>query len=88
MSNYTGPERRRDAPGTPPAVDYAPPADRTKEQFKAIIRWALTLSSLAMLTFAALTYFAVLPLPTWSAMLFVAVAAIDLVIGHVVFSAR
>ena len=86
MSNYTGPERRRDATtGTPPAVDYAPPGDRTKDQFKAILRWALTLSSLAMLAFAALTYFQVLAFPQWTALIFVAVAAMDLVIGLVVF---
>ena len=87
MSNYTGPERRRDAPGTPPTVGYAPAGDRTRDQFKAIIRWALTLSSFAMLAFAAMTFFGVLPFPAWISMLFLAVAAIDLVIAYVVFGA-
>lgn len=88
MSNYSGPERRRDATGTPPAVDYAPPGDRTKDQFKAIIRWALTLSSVAMITFAVLTFAGVLPFPAWISMLFVAVAAIDVVIAYVVFGPK
>ena len=77
MSNYTGPDRRT----TPDRRS----AEETNAQFKAILRWALTLSSVAMLVFAGLTYFGVLPFPAWSAFIFVAVAAIDLCIAYVVF---
>lgn len=79
MANYTGPERSRDD-----AIS-APVDARTQDQFKAIIRWGLTLSSVAMTVFAALTYFGVLPFPRWTAFMFIAVAAIDTVIAFVVF---
>ena len=79
MTNYTGPERRKDE-----AVS-APIDARTADGFKAIVRWSLTLSSLAMLCFAGLTFAGVLPFPAWTASLFVAVAAIDTCIAFVVF---
>lgn len=85
MSNYTGPERRKN----PTPTETSTPLDqRTKDQFKAIVRWGMTLSSFAMLAFAGLTFAGVLPFPQWTALLFVSVAAIDLVIAYVVFSAR
>lgn len=53
--------------------------------FKPAIRWMLTLSSVAMIIFAGLTFAKVLPLPGYIGGLFLAVAAIDLIIGYVVF---
>ena len=95
MANHTGPDRRaddrratadrrEDGRATPDEAT-TPVDERTREQFKGIIRWALTLSSLAMITFAAMTYFGALPFPRWIAFLFVAVAAIDVCIAYVVF---
>ena len=53
--------------------------------FKSAIRWTLTLSSIAMVIFAGLTFAKVLPLPSYIGVLFIVVAAIDLTIGYVVF---
>ncbi len=64
-------------------VDYQ--AAQKKQDIKPVLRWPLTLSSVAMLVFAALTFAHVLPFPNMIGYLFMAIAAVDLVIAFVVF---
>jgi hypothetical protein len=52
---------------------------------KPVLRWSLTLSSVAMLVFAGLTFAQVLPFPNLIGYLFIAIAAVDLMIAYTVF---
>lgn len=52
---------------------------------RAFIRLVLALSSVAMVVFGALTLAGVIGLPPFLGYLFLAVAAIDLIVGFVVF---
>ena len=67
----------------------APVEYESKQQknpdIKPVLRWSLTLSSVAMLVFSGLTFAQVLPLPNVIGYLFIAIAAVDLVIAYVVF---
>lgn len=80
------PDEQNLAAGRGRPLDYGT-ADK-RDAFKAVLRWGLTLSSLAMLAFAGLTFFAVLPFPQWTALIFVAVAAMDLAVAFVVFGSK
>lgn len=64
-------------------VEYATGAKNP--DIKPVLRWSLTLSSLAMLAFAGLSFAHVLPFPPLIGYLFVAIALVDLVIAYVVF---
>jgi hypothetical protein len=55
------------------------------QDIKPVLRWSLTLSSVAMLAFAGLTFAQVLPFPNLIGYLFIAIAAVDLLIAFVVF---
>lgn len=50
---------------------------------KAFLRLVLTISSGVMIVFAGLTLAGVVGLPPWTGWLFLAVAAMDLLIGYV-----
>lgn len=54
----------------------------------AVIRYTLTLSALAMLAMAALTFFQVLPFPRWISIMFLMVAFADVLIGMVILGSR
>lgn len=70
-------------------IDYEPadPAS-TPPGLLAGIRYALVLTSLAMIVMAALTAAGRMPFPRWVSVMFLAVAASDLLIGWTVFSGR
>lgn len=69
-------------PSTPAGSDVKNP------DIKPVIRWSLTLSSVAMLIFAGLTFGGVLPFPAVIGYLFIAIAAVDVMIAYVVFGNR
>ena len=66
----------------PPTIDGG---RSTPPNVNTIIRYALMMSSFAMLFMAGLTFTGRMPFAPWIGSLFVAVAVIDLVIGFVVF---
>lgn len=52
---------------------------------KAVIRYSLTLSGIAMVIFAGLTFSGIIGLPPLVGYLFLAVAAMDVLIAQIVF---
>jgi hypothetical protein len=52
---------------------------------KPVLRWSLTLSSVAMLAFAGLTFAGVMHFPMMVGYIFVAVAIADLAVAYTVF---
>lgn len=80
MSSKASAQRNQKA--SPAAAQAgAPPATN----LKPVLRWSLTLSSLAMLAFAVLTFAGVLPFQSVIGYLFLVIAAVDLLIAYVVF---
>lgn len=52
---------------------------------RSVIRYALVLSAVAMIAMAGLTFAGLMPFAPWIGMLFLIVAAFDLLIGFAVF---
>lgn len=58
---------------------------KNRDEIKPVLRWSLTLSGVAMLAFAGLTFAGVMNFPMIVGYIFVAVAFADLVVAYTVF---
>jgi hypothetical protein len=67
----------------PEPLDYQ--GKKNPENIKPVLRWSLTLSAIAMLAFAGLTFAGVMKFPMMIGYIFVAVAVADLAVAYTVF---